>query len=230
MPSRGKTLTVDRATGLLRRLRIRDYDGATREIELSSFTPLEKLPDVELPKIFQSQPVDPGQIMSQWKQQQGWVVMMIGEILERREDLEKAGKVAEADAILTRWAAQYADSLHALNVRSVARRAIRAELDRGIPLADLLKDAEGGAQKFAGDFAPLKGQLRAAIEARIMELAFDIETEAIERPVDSTLHGPLRELLRRSLDPGAVDALRIKTFGDRFESLYREELDSHRGV
>jgi hypothetical protein len=226
-PSRRKLLAVDLKTGFLRRLEVADFDGTVRRIELAAFERLDRFPDLEAPPKIPLTPFDFTQLLSHWRQRQEWLVDVLEELLTRRDDFAKARKEPEARAVVTRWAARYADALRTYGVKALARQSIRRELAGGTPLADLARDPDA-PKRFAASVASQEAEIRKEIGSRLTELAFDLETSVIEIPVDSRLHGPLKDLLRKVLDPEAVHAERARTYGDRSQELYREELEAQR--
>jgi tetratricopeptide (TPR) repeat protein len=227
LPSRRKHLAVDLKTGFLRRIEVTDFDGTLRRFELAAFERLDRFPDLEAPPKIPLTPFDFTQLLSHWRQRQEWLVDVLEELVTRRDDFAKAGKEPEARAVVTRWAARYADALRGYGLRAFARNSIRRDLAQGTPLADLARDPDA-PKRFAASVASQEAEIRKEIASRLTELAFDLETAAIEVPLDSRLHGPLKDLLRKALDPEAVHAERARTYGDRSQELYREELEAQR--
>lgn len=229
IPSRRKKIVIDARTGFLRSVEARDYDGTTvRKIVVTSFKELAEFPDVKRPEKFTPVPLDFGQLLAQMKEQRGWLNIQISEILNRWERIEKEGKEEQVLSILTRWAARYEDSLHAYAVRTLARRHLQQVLDLGTPPSQLFKDAEGEARKFVERFAKEKAEVAQLLRNQLLDLGYQVETDAYEAPVDNRRHDVLRKILKKAFDCDTVDRMRRETHGDRLESLFREELETHK--
>jgi hypothetical protein len=221
-----KTIVVDRATGLLRSLRTLDYDGKAREILLSSFRTIEKFPEPDRPASFEPLPLDLSQFEGRWREQRGWLEALVGEGLDRWDDVTKAGRQREVQVLVIRWAARYADGLRTYALKTLARIHVRRRLDQGTPLADLAGDDE--AARFAEACKGEAAEIERFIRGRLEDVVAEVETRAIESPIDSRRYGVLAELLKASFEYRTVEAERSKAYGDRTREALKEELDAQK--
>ncbi len=228
IPALRKTTVVDRETGFLRSIRVLDFDGTVRELSVVSFRHIESFPEPRRPEKFESIPAELGQILSQMKEQHGYAAFLLEEALERWETVTRERKEGEVRALFTRWAARYLETLRTWLLRSMARSYIRRELDRGVPLADLFKDVGGEAKRFRESFEKHADEVTGLLKSRLAESAFEIETQLIERPIDSRRHGTLGKFLDQAFAYDAVEAERARTHGDGLEKAFREELETHK--
>lgn len=179
VPASRKTLAVDRPTGILRSLRVLDFDGKVRELKRVSLGAAGKPP--ARPARLETAPLDFGTLEARWQNREA----ELAELLAAK---------ADAGALLTRWGARYAESMNRFAVRSV----VRSQLQGGPKeAAELRRALEARAE-----------DLRNFRRARLAELAYGLETRLLERPVDSRLHAGLKKLLAEALGFDKVEAAR----------------------
>src|SRR4029079_3053764 len=107
----------------------------------------------------------------------------------------------------------------------LAGQRIKQTLDLGTPASKLLQNAEADAKQFAEGMTAEEQKMRVDVRERILaELAFRMENGLYQNLVDTRMHGVLREVVRRALDPETVETRRKAAYGQRLEALYREEL------
>lgn len=226
MPAARRVLVVDRATGFIRSMQVRDFDGTVREIRATAFRTIEGFPEVRRPEKFESMPFEFAQLSGRWREQVGWLEAVLAGALDRWEAVEQEGKRKDIETLMTRWAARYADSLRTYALKALARAYVRRRLDQGTRLADLAGDEE--AKRFAEACRGQAADIEKFLRARLEDLAAEIETRAIEAPIDSRRHGALADILSASFRFEAVDAERAKSYGDRTDAAWREELEAQR--
>jgi hypothetical protein len=103
---------------------------------------------------------------------------------------------------------------------------VRRRLDQGTPLADLAGDDE--AARFAEACKGEAAEIERFIRGRLEDVVAEVETRAIESPIDSRRHGVLAELLKASFEYRTVEAERSKAYGDRTREALKEELDAQK--
>lgn len=225
IPSRRKKVVIDRHTGLLKLLETMDYDGTTRRtLRLVSYKPVASWPTLKRPEKEAQPPADFAQFRNHMLLQEGILQDQVSTLIDGWDKVVADGKEEQAAAILTRWAAQYADGIHAHVVRSLAGNRIKSALDLGTPASTLLKNEDEEARRFAEAFAGERKRLGEFMKADLAGLAERTENGLFEKPIDSRRHAAARALVRKAFHPPTVERLRHATFGDRLEQLFREEL------
>ena len=223
-PAKRKKMVLDRQTGLLKLLETLDYDGTRRAIRLASYKSLDSWPKIPRPEKEKPAPSEVAQFKNRMLQQEQVLQGMMSAMVERWAEVEGAKKEDQAAAIVTRWAARYADGFHAHAVRSLAGNRIKAALDLGTPVSAMVKNAETDARQFAAEIAEDRKSIDGYLKSTLAELAERMENGLFERPVDSRAHAAVRSLVKKALDPQAVERQRKATYQDRLEELYKEEL------
>jgi hypothetical protein len=156
--------------------------------------------------------------------------MNVALAMERWERIPDAKKIDVVSRGVTRWAARYLDSLLSSMLRILARKEIQRAVEEGAGVEALLRDADAGAKRFSALVAAQPEQTAAFLRDRVTDLSGRLETDVIEALIDSRKFDTLRGLLQHALRFEAVNLLRLETYGDRAEKLYREELDAHKGL
>jgi lipoprotein NlpI len=228
IPKERKRIRVDRDTGFPRLLESRDAEGeGVHRLRRASFKYIDVWPDPRVPADLKPMPLDPKELSRQLETQDFSLVLYLREAMDRWDAIPGADE-AQVEASVVRWAARYADTVYAQAVRHAARTLIQEALGNGANVADLLKDADGNAQRFAARVSGNLGGLDAHLQEALARLGDRVESGVIGSWVDSEKHPVLKKLLRRALNPQRVGAARKAAYGDRLEKLYLEELATFR--
>ena len=132
--SKKKTLRIDRKTGILKSIKVVNFDDSVREIELKQFRPGGPFPEVARPEKWIDKGIPKEFLESEWVTHVSFMATGIGLILEKWDDLSAQGKEDDAFRLITHWAAASADywcsvarpvtSLVARNVAQEARLSV----------------------------------------------------------------------------------------------------------
>ncbi len=227
LPARKKTYVIDSKTGFLQSMRVTDYKGNVSGITIESFKE-EPFPDPKLPARFETVPFDLSQLQAKWTEQQGWVAILLERAIGRWDEVVRQGKEKDVNSALTRWAGGYLQSMHLYAAHSIAQQYIKAELDRGTPLADLERRIAEETKRFREAFEKSRKDVEAFQRERLGDLSYRMETDAIESPVDSRRHPLLKKLLTESFDFDTVEKERRAGHGDPLDKVFKEELEAKR--
>ncbi|HEX7897376.1 MAG TPA: tetratricopeptide repeat protein [Planctomycetota bacterium] len=149
-----KTFVIDGATGLLREVRVKTFDGKDQGgLVLKTVENVEGWPPLRPPDGLKAIPFDTSELRSRLEAQFGFINFHVVEAMERWERIPDAKKVEVVSRGVTRWAARYLDSVHSLAIRSMARKELRQALEEGVGLETLLKEVDGRARRLAAILA-----------------------------------------------------------------------------
>lgn len=229
IPSKRRTIVIDRKTGFFQSIEARDYDGVgVRTLKVTSLRKVDAFPELKRPPEFQPLPIDFKKLISELSNQRIWLSEALRDTVERWDKVAAAGKEDEVRAVFTRWASKVEDGLYAWGVRQLARKHVQSLIDLGTPVETILKDADAESKRFAERMATQWKDLMDFLEGQVALIRIDVEDDVFRTLLDNRLHGRLREVLERSLRFESVERLRRDTYGERLDALFRDELSTFR--
>ena len=109
------------------------------------------------------------------------------------------------------------DRYYAYALDGFARGFVKAELNRGIPLAELHRETERTGALFRKAFNDHREKFKAHLSRIHSDLAQKTWERVVGMGVDTRLHPTLKTLLKRGLNFEAVERARVETFGNRLK-------------
>ena len=140
LPKEGKTIEVDKETGVLLRIESKDYDGLTRRLVRRSFQAKSDPPEFKRPAQALFKPFPLGTMKGYVEAYRQAINLAGNRMLWNWERLgEHQGKVPD---LFAGWTARYLDLWEMVYLDSVADGYVKQRLDEGAKLSTLEQDLE----------------------------------------------------------------------------------------
>jgi hypothetical protein len=230
VPSRRKTVVVDRPTGFLRTIETIDYDGTTRSVKCRAFALNEPLPPLPEPPRCQEKPVTRQELEEILESRRRLFHDLLGSVLEQWDRVVDSGRQAAVGKAYAQEISDLTATWWEARLHQIAAAGIQKRLDSGNTWQSLKTGEDRELQAFVAALRDQSDVDRVLLKASLEDFQKSLESLYQKKAPGAPDPAVFRELLRSSLRFDDVWRQQVQPSGKRSAEVFREELDRARQI
>lgn len=230
LPSRRKTVVIDRNTGFLQSMETVDYDGTARSVKCRSVVLNEPLPPFPTPPRCREKPVSLQELEEILESRRHLFHDLLGAVLDQWDKVVEGGREGAVGKAYAQEISDLTATWWEARLHQMAASGIQHRMDSGSTW-QALKDGE--AAELRSFVAAVQDQCdveRALLKSSLEEFQKSLESLYEKKVSARSDPEAFRRLLRSSLQFDEIWRLQVQPSGRRTAEVYREELDHARQI